>query len=172
MPPDVAAILPTAMDQPALRAAAALGALTANQIVPILLMIGGVLLLVLAVRRGPSGRNSETAPHGPMPAPNAEPLQQVMRDAQELADLLAAQMDRQAARLERLIAEADERIRRLERLSAAAAEPRAPTVVDHSDPLSRRVYELADEGLPPVEIARALSQPTGKVELILALRQR
>ncbi|MBL0926541.1 MAG: hypothetical protein IBJ11_02670 [Phycisphaerales bacterium] len=43
---------------------------------------------------------------------------------------------------------------------------------DASDPLSRRVLELADEGLTPVEIARRLEEQTGKVELILALRGR
>jgi hypothetical protein len=83
-------------------------------------------------------------------------------------------MDRQAARLEQLIAEADSRIRRLERLNSAPppAPPRQVLTGDTTDPLNRRVYELADEGMPPVEIARALQQQTGKVELILALRQR
>ncbi|MCB9843016.1 MAG: hypothetical protein H6812_07140 [Phycisphaeraceae bacterium] len=39
-----------------------------------------------------------------------------------------------------------------------------------SDPLSRRVYGLADEGLAPPEIAKRLDEQIGKVELILALR--
>lgn len=93
-----------------------------------------------------------------------------MRDAEELAGLLAGQMERQAARLERLLGEADARIRQLERLNAGQGRtvPRDPAV----DPLNQQVYELSDEGLPPVEIARQLNQQTGKVELILALRQR
>jgi hypothetical protein len=33
------------------------------------------------------------------------------------------------------------------------------------------VYELADGGRDPVEIARALDEQIGKVELILALRE-
>lgn len=45
---------------------------------------------------------------------------------------------------------------------------RAPDV----DPMHRRIYELADEGLNPVEIAGRLNQPTGQVELVLALRRR
>ncbi len=36
--------------------------------------------------------------------------------------------------------------------------------------ISREIYRLADEGLPSVEIAKRLNQHTGKVELILALR--
>ena len=38
--------------------------------------------------------------------------------------------------------------------------------------LTRSVYALADEGLDPADIARRLDEHTGKVELILALRQR
>lgn len=36
--------------------------------------------------------------------------------------------------------------------------------------LSHIIYQLADDGLSPVQIAQQLSQHTGKVELILALR--
>lgn len=40
------------------------------------------------------------------------------------------------------------------------------------DPVMRGVYELADRGLAPVEIARELDQHLGAVELILALRPK
>jgi hypothetical protein len=39
------------------------------------------------------------------------------------------------------------------------------------DPLHRKVYDLADQGLTPVDIARRIEKPTGQVELILALRR-
>lgn len=39
------------------------------------------------------------------------------------------------------------------------------------DPLTRTVYELADEGKTAVQIARQLDEHLGKVELILALRE-
>lgn len=39
------------------------------------------------------------------------------------------------------------------------------------DPVHRRVWALADDGMPPVEIARSLNQPVGQVELILNLRK-
>ncbi|MCK4872158.1 MAG: hypothetical protein KAS72_05500 [Phycisphaerales bacterium] len=38
------------------------------------------------------------------------------------------------------------------------------------DPLTRRVYQMADRGAEPVEIAQTLDEQVGKVELILALR--
>ena len=38
------------------------------------------------------------------------------------------------------------------------------------DPLAEQIYELADAGRTPVEIAQDLDEQVGKVELILALR--
>lgn len=106
------------------------------------------------------------------------PLRSVMDDAEELAQLISDRLDRQAARLEQLIAAADDRLTRLEAAAARAPEPvsqpaprppRPPR--DTTDPLTRQIYDLSDRGTPPVEIARQLNQHTGKVELILALRQ-
>jgi hypothetical protein len=104
-----------------------------------------------------------------------------MADAEELTRRLAAILDNKAARLEVLIQQADERVRRLERsatgpgpkperspdrVRTAEPEPRDPV-----DPFHRKVYELADQGLTPVDIARKIDRPTGQVELILALRR-
>jgi len=113
----------------------------------------------------------------------------------ETAQRLAAQLDTKARRLEALLDEAE---RAMAALSAAipkaddpspgdAAEgPRPDPPVTHVprraarpgngstrplDPLTRAVYEHADAGLGPVEIARRLDEQVGKVELILALRQ-
>jgi hypothetical protein len=74
-------------------------------------------------------------------------VQTVMRDSEELAGLLAGQMDRQAARLERLLTEADAKIRELEKLSARPAA--TPMDDERIDPLNLQVYELADEGCRP-----------------------
>ena len=46
-----------------------------------------------------------------------------------------------------------------------AAMPEPPL-----DPRHARVYDLADEGHSPQEIARQLDRPSGEIELILALR--
>lgn len=40
-----------------------------------------------------------------------------------------------------------------------------------ADPVHRRVWALADDGVPPLDIARSLNQPVGQVELILNLRR-
>jgi hypothetical protein len=128
-----------------------------------------------------------------------ETLEQLMVEVQELTRVCAAQMENRALRLEKLIREADERIRRLEQLEgrggselprgvefggravgartvgAVSAPGRAQgvsslLVQDDVDPVTRRVYGLADQGLTPVEIAGKLEEQVGKVELILALR--
>lgn len=60
-----------------------------------------------------------------------------------------------------------------DRVEAGAADERRPQPVASErimDPLMRQIYELADEGATPVEIARKLDEQVGKVELILALR--
>ena len=144
-----------------------------SDVVPVGLIVMGAALLIWALWRG-QGRRGRMEPAAPEVRPSRADPGRVLNEAQELASLLAEQMDRQAARLEELIAEADSRIRRLERMnSAPLKEPVRPAQSgDAADPLNRRIYELADEGVPPVEIARALQQQTGKVELILALRKR
>ena len=40
------------------------------------------------------------------------------------------------------------------------------------DPLTQSVYELADTGYQPIQIAQELQEQVGKVELILSLRDR
>lgn len=118
---------------------------------------------------------------------------QIVRD-------LAARLETRAARLEALLDQADERIEKLEaRLAAGAvsgsvaaseqpamgvrasqSEAADPWSDDHEtsamprgsdDPLHQEVYELADGGQSPLDIARRLDQQVGTIELILALRQ-
>ncbi len=47
----------------------------------------------------------------------------------------------------------------------------APTPNYPADPVHRRVWALADDGMPALDIARSLNQPVGQVELILNLRK-
>jgi hypothetical protein len=148
---------------------------TLPQLLSVFLMVGGILTLIWAFRgRLGAGRAGARGPaaQGPAAGRGAR-LEESVAQARELAGLLEGQVDGAARRLERLIEQADEKIRRLERLAAAETPSRgyraeAPAV----DPLNQQVYTLADDGLPPVEIARQLQQHTGKVELILALRKR
>ena len=55
---------------------------------------------------------------------------------------------------------------------AAASDGEPADDADHEDEALRRsVYELADEGHAPMEIARKLHEHVGKIELMLALRR-
>ncbi len=145
------------------------------QSVPVVLIVAGAVLLLAAIWRGQiSGfvakRANAATPTDP--AIPAAAVRDVMRDSEELAALLAGQMDQKAARLERLIADADLRIRSLEQLSAEVRARRPLDRAGSAEPLNDRIYEMADEGMPPVEIARSLKQQTAKVQLILAMRRR
>lgn len=55
--------------------------------------------------------------------------------------------------------------------SAIDAKPSPMHVVPNANPLHQQVYALADSGLTSVQIAQAVSLPTGQVELILNLRR-
>ncbi|UYV13807.1 MAG: hypothetical protein NCW75_05855 [Phycisphaera sp.] len=118
----------------------------------------------------------------------------------EIVRDLASRLETRAARLEALLDQADERIEKLEaRLAAgavsgsvAASDRPTPTMqlsqngagdpwtddqdapttpANGHDPLHQEVYELADGGRTPLDIARRLDQQVGTIELILALRQ-
>jgi len=118
-------------------------------------------------------------------------MSNLLVELSEMARQMTAQLDTRAAKLELLIKEADERLAALrsarglpaqgpadgapeERLDGVIVEARAPrsnSLPDQKiDPRHLQVYNLADEGVPPPEIARQLGRPSGEIELILALR--
>lgn len=158
------------------------------------------MLLIRARRRARRSATRERPVVGQPPrtadTATARTLEQLMVEVQELTRLCAAQMENRAVRLEKLIRDADERLERLEQASGGApishlahrpqVELRggasdgfgggagAPLMatLDGPDPLTRQVYRLADDGRSAVEIARELDEQIGKVDLILALRDR
>jgi hypothetical protein len=158
------------------------------------------MLLIRARRRARRSAARERPVVGQPPRTpdtvTARTLEQLMVEVQELTRLCAAQMENRAVRLEKLIRDADERLERLERagggattsphlhrpqvevrgggtgaLGGRAGAPLMATL-DGPDPLTRQVYRLADDGRSAVEIARELDEQIGKVDLILALRDR
>ena len=123
-------------------------------------------------------------------------VNELMVDAEELARRLAALLDSKAERVERLLDRAEQRLLELEAKErslgstpTAEGEPRirthrvafaepadsesAPDAIryESDDPVAVEIYRLSDEGKSPVEIAKSLGEHTGKVELILALRE-
>ena len=103
-------------------------------------------------------------------------LEQVMVEVEQLARRFSAQLDAKTVQLNKLIEQADQRIAELKRLEGEPAppppEPDAPppAPAEPESELARSVYQLADAGNDPIEIARSLNEHVGKIELILALR--
>jgi hypothetical protein len=112
----------------------------------------------------------------------------------ETARELSAQIDAKLSLLQSLTAEADRAAQRLEELLDRMPPLQPPagdieaspheldrivneqpsTEVAISSDRSRRreeIYQLADYGFAPAEIARRIGSPVGEVELILSLRQ-
>ena len=108
---------------------------------------------------------------------------------EEMARRINAQVDTKFAKLDRVVMDADERLAKLEaalgradRLaiessasggceSSGADAQAAPVLADHpTDTRHAGVYDLADAGKPPLEIAERLGMPLGEVEVILNLR--
>ncbi len=142
--------------------------------VSLVLMAGALVLLALAVAQWQ--RRAGARDHRPSAGDAGGPGDHAgaRADVETLVRELVAELDARADRLERLIAEADRRLTRPGRPEPEVKPERStgPARRSEGDPMARRIYGLADEGLPTVEIARQLEQPTGKVELILALRGR
>ncbi|MHC4442586.1 MAG: hypothetical protein ACYTF1_19805 [Planctomycetota bacterium] len=99
-------------------------------------------------------------------------LESLIVELQELSRRISAEIDTRFAKLEAAIRDADSRIAVLNRLNRQlgdkttdAGEP----VEDHNS-RNAAIYDLADAGLTPVQIARDLGKTPGEVELILNLR--
>lgn len=109
----------------------------------------------------------------------------------DTARRLGAQLDNKAQRLELLLQEADERIADLSKAKDAGLRAAGDSLAGREgafggpdpgplepshdpprplDPLTQGVYELADTGRSPLQIAQQMDEQVGKVELILALR--
>jgi hypothetical protein len=120
-------------------------------------------------------------------------MSNLLVELSEMARQMTAQLDTRAAKLEVLLKEADERIamlRSADQTRPTSSVPETPLDVSNGvivaarapsdasppragqkmDPRHAQVYDLADGGLPPHEIARQLGRPSGEIELILALR--
>ncbi len=106
-------------------------------------------------------------------------LRTMMVELEELSRDFSAKLDAKSIQLQKLVAEAEQKIAELQRLVDGGAAPpaqddplrEAGSADNTADPLTRSVYDLSDAGHDPGEIATKLSEPIGKVELILALRQ-
>jgi len=154
-----------------------------RDMVPLVVVLLALFLLMSSLRRRQQRRGRQEAhssPQRPGPAP-ASQEQQLRRDLeallvelQELSRKISAQIDTRFAKLEAVIRDADRRIAVLERLNrqAGAKTGTIPGETPSSDIRHTAVYELADTGRTPVEIAKELGKTPGEVELILNLRNQ
>lgn len=106
-------------------------------------------------------------------------LQALMVDINRMARDLGGQLDAKIIRIEKANEEADQRIAQLQALRDELANPSAmqgdsfvtpQASPENTDPLTKQVYALADQGKGPADIAQQLDEHVGKIELILALR--
>lgn len=149
-------------------------------------LLAGLLLIILALlmtlrkkRRTISGPNLTAREHlGRLKEEQGlrSDLESLMVDIEQLAKRLGSQLDAKVIQVEKLVAEADRRIEILRNLKATppagndGATQAAPLTAP-PDPLTQSVYDLADAGKSPPEIASETGEHLGKVELILALRR-
>ncbi len=101
-------------------------------------------------------------------------LDELMVEIQQLAKRLGSQLDNKTIHLEKLLQEADQKIDQLKQLQTsdpltATRSTASLTPPASNDPLSRKVYQLAQQGHSADNIAQQLNEHIGKIELILAL---
>jgi hypothetical protein len=158
------------------------------------LLIAGVALLIFVlwfnVRKRVAGHESldprEKIERDKQVSGMKNDMRAMMVELDELTRRFSSQLDAKSVKLERLIEQADQRIAKLNGQSvdvdrsdaaersreAASGQVEIETTVGSPDPLAENIYQLADAGKDPGEIARQLDEHIGKVELILALRQQ
>lgn len=159
-----------------------------NTIIAMMVSTIAGLLLISSIRRKQRDRAREeraganlTAPR--FPAKTADPpdskeklrrdLQQLIGEIQDLSRKITADIDTRFSKLEATIRDADQRIAVLNRLSRTTGTNTADLPNDSPDQDIRYtvVYELADAGFSPLEIAKDLGRTPGEIELILNLRR-
>ena len=155
------------------------------------LLVLGLLLvtmsLLMRLRRRHKKRSIEPTPHESLERMRQMrgmrgDLEDLMVEIEQLAKRFGAQLDAKTVQLEQLLVEADAKIERLHTVQSRVSDRQDTSTHTASpgtdatpsdipdDPVARSVYELADAGNNSAEIARALNEHVGKVELILALR--
>ena len=158
------------------------GSIVQTVLGPALIILGVLMLIIILMgrlrRRSRAGATSAIDPHERLEEIRQQATARSVHDdgaadAIEATQRAVAHVDNRIVMLEHLIADADERIRRLQGLVDDGGPPALDDQTSpEPSPLQGRVYELADRGIDPLDIARQLDQQLGKVELILALRPR
>ena len=143
------------------------------------LIIAGILTVIYVVMR-PMRKRKDPLVHGPSLSLAGQrevekQMTELVVELEKMARQMTSQLETRAAKLELLIREADEKIAALRSVDRPAPQTvHVETVTARQallpDTRHTGVYELADQGQSPRQIAQQLSRPYGEIELILALR--
>lgn len=156
---------------------------------PHVAMLAGLVLIIGALmwnaarrrvkRTQVEGRVSEHARlhNSRLEAQAKEDINELMVRLEELSREICGQIDTRFAKLERVLVEADRKIAELRALQrhggaaspSAAGAPAAPP--PPPDPRHVAVFERAQGGASPLEIAREMGMNVGEVELVLSLER-
>ncbi len=160
-----------------------------DQLVPVALLLVLTVWLLWASRRKLRQQSEQPKRLSPQRDPPPLPygskdqmrrdLESLIAELEQLSRKISAEIDTRFAKLEAAMHDADRRIAALHRLSQQQAGQTGQAPPREAGPVSDRpedrytlIYELADVGFSPVEIARDLGRTPGEVELILNLRNK
>jgi hypothetical protein len=144
------------------------------------LICAAVLTIVYAVMR-PMRKRKDPLSSSPSMALSTQreierQMTELLVEMEKMARQMTAQLDTRATKLNLLIKEADEKLAALRTATAGIGNSTPPysppPPMQLSDERHQEVYDLAEQGHPPRQIARLLDRPQGEIELILALRGR
>jgi hypothetical protein len=160
----------------------------------IAILLGGFVLLYLSVlrpmmrkKKDPLEQNTPVRTGLAQQRAMEREMQNLLVEYEKLIRNMTAGVDTRAARLEQLIQEAKDAENSLRAALQAAggngvpaqqpaafgplfSPERESTRPDAADPRVAEVYALADQGLPPRDVARRTGIPHGEIELMLNLR--
>ncbi len=154
-----------------------------NQFIALLIAAIAGFLLITGIRRKQRerARAADRQPTLRVPTTStldskeklARDLEQLIGELQDLSRKITAEIDTRFSKLESAIRDADRRIAVLSRLSRTTGTKtdERPAEDQNEDIRYAIVYELADAGFSPVEIAKDLGRTPGEIELILNLRR-
>ena len=167
--------------------------MSTSQIIMLAAAVVGLTILMLSTRRKLRNHQRRTEPTArerftelEREVKTTRNVEEVMLELDQLSRQIHGRLDTKFAKLEAIIRDADQRIAELSRLLRASSgdaacdvtveatgadEPSPDSSPEFADHPRVAVYQLAESGLSPSQIAEKVGKPLGEVELILALQR-
>lgn len=155
---------------------------------PQMLMLMGVGIMAIVLysltmkrrRRGAAGFEPNTSEssqlhNSRLQTQARDDINELMVRLEELSREICGQVDTRYAKLEHLLARAQ---RTLDALNAAAAAPVPPVgkatplaAPPPGDPRHTEIYDLSQQGITTIDLARRMNMTLGEIELVLSLER-